>query len=246
MSDGRTNSRTLLLLSGLITLVLWQFEIGRLVLYPFTLLASYAHEMGHGLTAVLLGGHFRSLELFPNGSGVARYDVASKVATAFVAAGGLVGPSVAGSLLLVLGRRPRWAKIVLFALGLLMALSVPLYVHNGFGRTFVASVAVVLMLIARIAPAQVALLVLQFVSVQLCLAVFRDLDYMFSPGGEVDGRPMQSDSMAIANVLFPPYWLWGGLTALFSFVVLALGLRVALKPLPAPAPRKPARRGSGR
>ena len=236
MSQGQNNSRALLLLSGLVTLVLWQFPAGRMALYPFTLLATYAHEMGHGLTALLLGGRFHSLELFPDGSGVARHAVASSTIGAAVAAGGLVGPSVAGATLLMLGRKSGLARVVLFTLGVLMGLSVLLYVRGSFGQSFVGLTALALIVFSRFAPPQVALLGLQFLSVQLCLAVFKDINYMFSPGGYVDGRLMLSDSSAIAEVLVLPYWFWGAVTAAFSFLILGLSLRVALRPQPRPAP----------
>ena len=228
------SSRPLLLLSGLVTLVLWQFPFGRLALFPFTLIATYAHEMGHGLTALLLGGHFHSLVIHDDGSGVARHAIAPGLPGALVAAGGLVGPSVFGALLLVFGRRVSWARIVLFVLGALMGLTVLLYVRGPFGQTFIALTAVILILIARFAPAQFAVLSVQFLSMQLCLAVFKDLDYMFSPGGYVDGQLMRSDSAAIAEVLILPYWFWGGVTAAFSFVVLILGFRYALRAAPVP------------
>ncbi|MEL7368840.1 MAG: M50 family metallopeptidase, partial [Myxococcota bacterium] len=225
-----------LLLSGLITLILWQFPWGRLALYPFTLMATYAHEMGHGLTALAVGGRFHSLLMFPDGSGVARHAVGSGAAAALVAAGGLVGPAVAGAILMASTRRASRARWVLFMLGIGMALSIILYVRGSFAQSFVGLVAVSLLLLARYTSTQVALLSVQFLGLQLCLAVFKDLDYMFSPGGYVGGRLMRSDSAAIAEVLLLPYWFWGALTAVFSFVVIGLGLRQVLKPTP-PSPR---------
>lgn len=228
-----------MLLSGLITLVLWQFPEGRLALYPFTLLATYAHEMGHGLTAILLGGRFVSLEMAADGSGVARHWVGSNGAQALVAAGGLVGPSVAGAVLLTVGRTAKWARPVLMVVGVLMAFSVVLWARGAFAPVFIGLMAAVLIAIARFGSPPVALLSLQFLSLQLCLSVFKDLDYMFSDRGYVGGQLMRSDSAVIADALFPPYWLWGAATAAFSFGVLAVGLRIALRPSGAPAATTP-------
>ena len=44
---------------------------GRYVLYPFALLATWAHEMGHGLAALLFGGSFHELDLYPDLGGQA-------------------------------------------------------------------------------------------------------------------------------------------------------------------------------
>jgi hypothetical protein len=38
-----------LALAAATTVVLWQFAAGRYLLYPFTILATWFHEMGHGL-----------------------------------------------------------------------------------------------------------------------------------------------------------------------------------------------------
>ena len=67
------NSARYLILAGLATIIIWQVPYGHQILYPFTLLATYAHEMGHGLAAMLTGADFEQLVLFPNGSGFARY-----------------------------------------------------------------------------------------------------------------------------------------------------------------------------
>lgn len=239
---GRT--RLLLILAGVITVVAWQFPLGDRLLYPFTLLATYAHEMGHGLTAVLMGAHFDQLEMHLDGSGLARWqgDV-GRLARAAIAAGGLVGPSIAGAAILVLSRglassapagvssrerSTRRSRVLLAVIAVFMALSAIVYARSLFAFAFIGAVALVLAVVARWVPA-VATFLVQLIGVQLCLSVFRDLDYMFSPGAVVDGISRPSDSAAIASALFLPYWVWGAFTATFSFAVLAAGLYVALR-----------------
>ena len=41
-----------------------------------------------------------------------------------------------------------------------------------------------------------------------------------------------SDSTAIAEALFLPYWFWGTVTAVFSFAVLVLGIYLAFRQQP--------------
>ena len=122
MSARRLEPRHYLVLFAVLTVILWQFPLGQTLLYPFTLLATYAHEMGHGTAALLMGASFDSLRMFPDGSGVAQWhgDV-GRLARGFIAAGGLVGPSVAGATVLMLTRRARVAPFLLYALGGLMA-----------------------------------------------------------------------------------------------------------------------------
>lgn len=239
----KLNARGFLALAAVLTVVLWQLPHGDKILYPFTLLATYAHEMGHGLTALLLGGSFQRLEMFPDGSGLAYWagDL-GRVSRALVAAGGLVGPSIAGVTVLILSRRHQHAWLLAYVLGGLMLLSALLFTRGLFAPVFVVAAAVPLIAVARWAPQRGAPLLVQLVGVQLCVAVFRDVDYMFSAGGEMGGVRRMSDSAAIAEALFLPYWFWGAVTAAFSFIVLALGLYVALRPgREASALRRPGR-----
>jgi hypothetical protein len=59
--------------AAIATIALWQVPGGNYILYPFTILATWFHEMAHGLMAFLLGGKFDRLIIFPNGSGIAYY-----------------------------------------------------------------------------------------------------------------------------------------------------------------------------
>lgn len=43
---------TWLMAAALVTVVLWQIPQGDYILYPFTILATWFHEMGHGLAAI--------------------------------------------------------------------------------------------------------------------------------------------------------------------------------------------------
>jgi hypothetical protein len=222
-------SRLLLVLAGVVTIVGWQFPLGRQLLYPFTLLATYAHEMGHGITALVLGANFESLEMYANGSGLAHWtgDV-GRIGRGLIAAGGLVGPSIAGSTILVLSRRATRARVLLYGMSVFMALSLILVARSAFAVVFIGVVAIAIGVVARFLP-QGAPFLVQFIGVQLCLSVFRDVSYMFSEGALVDGVLRPSDSAAIADALLLPYWFWGALTAAFSFGVLSLGLVLALK-----------------
>ncbi|MCC7382465.1 MAG: M50 family metallopeptidase [Deltaproteobacteria bacterium] len=227
---GRRRTRGLLIVAAAAVIVLWQLPHGRQILYPLSLLATYAHEMGHGLTALVAGAEFEKLLIYPDGSGLAywRGDV-GRWARALVAAGGLVGPSVAGATILIISRRERRARALLLVLGVLMSASALLVVRNVFAWIFVLAWSAAFVAAWRFLPARAAAFVAQLAGVVLCLALFQDLSYMFSPGGIVDGTPRPSDSMAIADALLLPYWFWGGLVALFSLGVLAGGLWWALR-----------------
>ena len=228
---SKPSARALLLWAAALTVVLWQFPpYGDLALYPFTLLATYAHEMGHGLSAMLLGARFESLVLYPDGSGVAAWTgQVGRVGRAMVAAGGLVGPSVAGAALLVLSRRPGRSRWLLAATGVAMLLAAVWVTGSLFSFAFSAGFGIFFLALARRGSERWTTFAVQLLGVQLCVALFRDVRYMFSPGGTVGGRFHGSDTAVMADALFLPYWVWGGLTATISACVLVLGLSLALR-----------------
>ena len=45
--------------------------LGHELLYPLTLFTTWVHEMGHGLTALVMGGHFDELVIRGDASGYA-------------------------------------------------------------------------------------------------------------------------------------------------------------------------------
>jgi hypothetical protein len=226
-------ARIVLFVIAALTLAAWQFPLGRQLLYPFTLLATYAHEMGHGITAFLLGGSFDALEMHLDGSGLAHWhgDV-GRIARGLIAAGGLVGPSIAGAVVLILSRKPRYARLVLYAIASFMMISLLFVARSTFAVAFILGCVVLFVLFAQRFAGPFQAFFVQLIGVQLCLSVFRDVSYMFSEGGLVDGVYHLSDSAQIAEALLLPYWVWGAMTAGFSFAVLTAGLYLALRQSP--------------
>jgi len=218
-------SRTLLFLSAAAIALLWQIPYGRQMLYPLTLLATFAHEMGHGLTAMLVGARFDQLLLHADGSGVAVWHGhPGRITTALIAAGGLVGPTIAGITLLLFSRSPRYARTVLALLAALVAMTVVVWLRNPFGVVFLLALAATLALAAKALPDTAAAFLLHLIAVTLCLSWFTDLDYMFSAQAMVDGVAQPSDSAVIADALGLTYWFWGGIIAVFSLAVALLGI----------------------
>lgn len=240
----------LLLLTAAIALI-WQLPYGQMALYPLTLLATYAHEMGHGLTALALGQHFEEMRLHADGSGMAVWrGTPGAAATALIAAGGLLAPSLAGVTLLLLSGSMRLARALLVLLALALIVSMLIWSRNAFGVGFLLGWAIFLLFSARFLPAEAAAFLLQAMAITLCLSWFTDLSYMFSSQAVVNGVAHLSDSAVIAQALFFPYWFWGGLLALLSLALMLLGIWVASAMARAgsdPLPGKPkatlARRG---
>lgn len=228
----KARNRTLqwLIVSALITVMLWQMPFGGLMLYPFTILATWFHEMGHGLTAILLGGKFHHLEIFANGSGLAYHSGGNRLTSALVAAGGLLGPPIAGSLFILSGRSAGLSRKVMGLLAILLIASTVIWVRSGFGWLMLPMVAVSVGAIAWKGPDWLQPLVIQFLGVQACISTYHQLDYLFMNNATIDGQVMASDTGQMAEALLLPYWVWGSLIAGFSFVLLVISLWIASRP----------------
>ncbi len=234
-----------LAISIVVTAVLFFVPFGRTIGRPLILFSTYAHEMGHGIAAALVGGEFDNFKMWSNGSGVARTLVPSSgFARAMVSAGGLVGPAVLAAILFVIGRRPKWSRYAMITLGAACLISVAWVVRNAFGVWFVAAVGASFILIGLFANNRIAHIALLFLATQLGLTVFSRGDYLFMQYASTSEGKMPSDVQNMADALFGPFWLWGALVGLFSVAVLVGGIwmyvrAVAAAPDGAPKARSP-------
>src|SRR5579859_6468071 len=108
--NARANAGLILLAAILLTVGLPYLPHGMVIAYPLLLLSTLAHELGHGFTALAVGGEFHAFRMWADGSGVANADWShqpSRIQAALVAAGGLVGPAIVAMVFLIAGRRQK-------------------------------------------------------------------------------------------------------------------------------------------
>ncbi len=213
-----------LLASIALTVALYLVPYGHWIGWPLVLVSTVAHELGHGIAGVLVGGTFDKLYVWSDASGMAYvYVHDGRLARAFVAAGGLVGPACAAALGFAFGRSARAARIALLVAAGVLFLALLLVVRNFFGVAFVALLASALAWIGVRLRAERAQLVVVFLSIQLALSVFSRGDYLFTDTARMATGPMPSDVANMAAALPLPYWFWGAVCGAFSLAVLALG-----------------------
>ncbi|MBW4562186.1 MAG: M50 family metallopeptidase [Mojavia pulchra JT2-VF2] len=220
---------TWLIAAAIATTLLWQVPGGDYILYPFTILATWFHEMGHGLMALVLGGQFQQLQIFSNGSGVASYRIAltlGPIGPALVAAAGPMGPPIAGAALILASRSFKAASLSLKILGSVLLLSTLIWVRSLFGFVAIPLLGLIILGIALKAPRWVQGFGVQFLGVQACVSTYHQLDYLFSYSAGPLGL---SDTAQMQRYLLLPYWFWGGLMAIASLVILIQSLRVAYR-----------------
>lgn len=219
------HARVVLLLSVVVTGVLYAVPYGQYIGYPLILLSTYAHEMGHGIAGLMVGGSFESFQMWPDGSGVAKVlRDSGRMSSAIVSAGGLVGPAVLAGGFFVLAPRPALARLGLFLFGGGSLLACALVVRNVFGLIFVGLLGAICLLIAWKTSARVAQAALAFLAVQLALSVYSRGDYLFTDVAKTAAGDAPSDVANMANALLLPYWFWGAACGLFSVLVVFFGL----------------------
>ena len=204
------------------SVLLWQIEIGSLLLYPFTILATWFHEMGHGVAAMLTGSSFERLLIFPDGSGVAQSMVpanASGLTHAVIAASGPLGPAIAGSLLIIASRTEKATRAALAIVGLALIITTVIWVRTFTGWLVLPALGTAILALAWRGSADQRHFGIQLLGVQACISVWQQFGFLFSAGGSVGGELHRSDTSAIADALLLPYWFWG---AAISVVIVLM------------------------
>lgn len=206
------------------TLALYWLPYVNLLSWPLLMLSTLMHELGHGLTAVLLGGQFQTMTMWADGSGVASHrGHYGAFARAMVSAGGLIGPPLAALALFLAGRRSRSAHVALAVFAAFLLVVTVLWASGTFTVLFCLTLAVLLALLAWKASPAVSQIVCVFLAVQMSLTSFSRADYLFTAVAETGRGSMPSDVGQIAQALWLPYWFWGALIAALSLAILGYG-----------------------
>jgi hypothetical protein len=230
MTDTTTHSPLRALWGAAIVVVLLHVLsefvfVVRILEAPLVWLSTFAHEAGHGLAALAVGGRFEQLVIFWDASGVATHSgVPEGMSRAIVSAGGLIGPAVVAALLFAFGTRARLSRVGLALFALAMIGIGVLFVRNAFGLAFTLGCGALLAFAAlRLSNGRAQTLVL-FVAIQLSLSVFSRGDYLFTATAKTGAGEMPSDVAHVAEALGGSYLVWGMAIGALSVVILACGL----------------------
>jgi len=220
-----------LVLAGVLVVFLPALPFGSYLIWPFVILTTWFHEMGHGLTALITGNAFDLLVINADGSGYASSRTAMEsggLDRALIAMGGPLGPSVMGALLILASSAHKYWKPALLALAGALLISTLIWVRSTVGWVVLPLVAVGLGWVAWRGGRGLQLFALQFLGVLAALSMFNDMDYLFSESAMVGGQPMLSDTGAIEAELFLPHWVWATVIMLISGLMIGTSLKYAL------------------
>jgi len=228
-SQGEAVGR--LVLAGLVVVMLPSLPFGAFLIYPFAILTTWFHEMGHGLTALATGQQFEQLMIFASGSGVAQSQVAgdaSRFTLAAIAAGGPLAPSLMGALLILASAHSKLWRPVLWLSAAAIMLSVAIWVRSPIGYAMLPLVAAMIALVAWRGSPGFARFALQFLGVLGAMSMLRDWRYLFTENAVIEGQAILSDTGQISAVLGLPHWFWAGVILLASAVMVGAALKYAL------------------
>jgi preprotein translocase subunit SecG len=219
--------------------LLWNLPKGGVLLYPFKLLATWMHELSHGIAMLATGAGFDHILIYRDTSGLAyAHSSVGMLGMAIIAAAGYMGTPVWGGVLLVAtydGKTARRALLVLALLlvGTAMFVVAPTKQEGGFGPWATGLIGGVVFLCAIVLPARIRLFVAHFLAAQACVNALLDIRVLMRPsqvvGGQVAGG---SDAANMALATFGTtetwaVWTWAIIWLAWSLAVLYIALKIS-------------------
>jgi len=222
----------------LASLLLWNLPIGGVLLYPFKLLATWLHELSHGLAMLLTGVGFDRVLIYRDTSGLAYgSSEAGRLASALIAAAGYMGTPLWGALLLVVSPDARWARRALLVLAALLVGTAVTVIDmpdgDRFGPWAIGAIGAACAAAALVMPGRLRLAIAHFIAAQSCVDALLDIRVLLRPsqvvGGKIAGA---SDAHNMAQATFATtatwaVWTWAIIWLLWSLAVLYVALRVS-------------------
>ena len=226
-----------LIIAVIIVVVIQNIPSIRFIMYPFNLLATWIHEMSHGLTAEIFGGNFKKLVINSDTSGYALYAynpmTTGTMAKAVIASAGYMGTALFGALMLYFRKKDTFVRVFSVLLGVFMLVSLIIYIRSFIGAMFALPFSALLIFIGIKANAEVNRFLYSLLASEIALNTILDINVLFSVGsktGGVAGAPLlQSDAAKVADLLFFPYWFWAGLWLLLSVLMFLFAFFKPLK-----------------
>ncbi len=219
-----------LILALLASLLLWHLPFGGLILYPFKLLATWLHEMSHGLVMLLSGAGFEHLKIFSDTSGIAQAQHSVGLAgRAAIHSAGYMGTALFGAVLLVLGQTRPGARSILATLGAALGLSGLVWIENSFGQSVAYIGCAGCVAISLVPSERLAILATNFIAAQACINAVLDIRVLFRTDMVINGKVAgASDAHNMAAATFGSHWLWASVWLAWSCLCFYAALRIIL------------------
>ena len=215
------------------SLILWQVPYGGFLLYPFKILATWIHELGHGVVMLCSGAGFDRMEVYRDGSGLSfAAGATDRLRRALIAPAGYMGTPLFGAFLLVLGQTVRGARWAIGGVGAALALSALFVVSNPFGQATLAVMGSFMLALSALAPPRWAIGGAMLLAAQMCVNAVLDIRVLYRPVMVVDGKVAGgSDAHNMAEATFGEaqswgVWCWATVWLVWSLALLYVAVRI--------------------
>jgi hypothetical protein len=197
----------------ILVFLLWQTH--SVILYPFRLLVTFIHEMGHVLTTIVSGGQFVSFHVFGDGSGVTFSDGGSRY---LILPAGYLGSALFGAVLLYAANRVKRVRWVAFVCGvffistaLIFSSNVSANLYAAVGSVFALILGITaglgLIALGRFASRWVTVLVLNTLAFIAGFEVLNDFLFLLSHQSASLGE-VQNDASQMAQLMNTSTLTW--------------------------------------
>ena len=188
---------------------------------------TFVHEFGHGIAAILTGGHFESFVIHSDGSGLAYSAGGWRF---IIIPAGYLGVAVFAAVLIKLGRSHRWSRIALGTIGITMILLTLCYgwpgrfsiqaIFNSF-LTLLMGLAFgsVFLWVALKSPAGAIIFFLHLIAIKAGLTAFEDIiGFLSFPScSQLD---VKTDACSMAQLTFIPAGIWAVVWAVIATILI--------------------------
>lgn len=216
MNKSKPILRALLII--IILFILWN----TVILKPLNIFTVYLHELGHFITAKMVGYEVVNFQVEYNESGFVRYRPQNPniFKTVLVGSAGYMG-SLLFAVLILHFRNTKFRRIVLLAFSSIFVIISLIYSGLvSFTMFFAICMAVCVGLIIKLNKPQFETLVLEIVGYSSLIYAIQDTFVDTVLASIVYGQKIQSDAVGLSEATFIPATIWGLLwTALSLFIV---------------------------
>lgn len=204
------------------------------LLFPFRIFTTSAHEGGHALAAILMGGDVSRVQLNWNGSGLAmiRYQPGF-IQSVIVYSAGYLGSVIFGGLLLLLAKRPQTRRVTLYAISGLLGVMAVLWMRD-LESLALAGIGIALAgALAWKGPNWLVMFSIYVMALLSCLYSLMDLFFLTMSTSNPFGHG-GNDAVFLATITNVPAFVWAlAWTVLGGFMMFWFVKQAIRKPIPA-------------